>query len=322
MRAVRCRDGGVELVEIPPPSGEGVRIRIRSAGICGSDLHMVSSDVFPIQATLGHELAGVAADGTAVAIEPIQPCGECPACRCGDYQRCVRGPAMVMGSVLEGGMADEVLVPERCLVPLPGGLRVEDACLVEPVAVAVHGFVQLGLRGDQRVAVVGGGSIGLAALAVARASGAPVELLARHEAQLEAAARLGGTPVAEAEAEAADVDSSFDVVVDAAGTASSLARCVRLAKPGATLLLLASYWKGMELPGFELCMKEIRILPSMMYGRRSVGRDIDIAASVLASNPAIASTLITHRFPLDAAVEAFETAAARSTGAIKVVLEP
>ena len=78
----------------------------------------------------------------------------------------------------------------------------------------------------------------------------------------------------------------------------------------------------MELPGFELCMKEIRILPSMMYGRRSVGRDIDIAASVLASNPAIASTLITHRFPLDAAVEAFETAAARSGGAIKVVLEP
>jgi len=322
MRAVRCCDGAVEVVDVPAPTGEGVRVRVRSAGICGSDLHMVGSEVFPIQATLGHEFAGLAEDGTPVAIEPLQPCGECDACGRGDYQRCVVGPSMVMGTVLDGGMADEVVVPARCLVRLPGGLRVEDACLVEPVAVAVHGFVQLGLRGDQRVAIVGGGSIGLAGLAVARASGAPVTLVARHAAQLEAAEKLGGVPVAEAQAEGEGLDSSFDVVVDAAGTTSSLERCVRLARPGATLLLLASYWEGMTLPGFELCLKEVRVLPSMMYGRRSVGRDVDIAAAVLAANPQIATTLITHRFPLDAAAEAFEAAGSRGGGAIKVVLEP
>ena len=124
MRAVRCCDGGVEVVDVPAPTGEGVRVRVRSAGICGSDLHMVGSDVFPIQATLGHEFAGLAEDGTAVAIEPLQPCGECAACGRGDYQRCVGGPSMVMGTVLDGGMAAEVVVPARCLVRLPGGLRV------------------------------------------------------------------------------------------------------------------------------------------------------------------------------------------------------
>ena len=136
---------------------------------------------------------------------------------------------------------------------------------------------------------------------------------------LIAAERLGGRALAESDADAA---GGYDVVVDAAGTASALARCVALARPGGTLLLLASYWEGMELPGFLLCMKEVRVVPSIMYGRRSVGRDIDIAASVLAVDPAIAGTLITHRFPLDAATEAFETAAARGGGAIKVVLEP
>jgi threonine dehydrogenase-like Zn-dependent dehydrogenase len=281
---------------------------------------MIGSTEFPVSATLGHEFAGVTDDGIPVAVEPIQPCAACEPCRAGDYQRCVLGPGMVMGLSLEGGMADEVRVPQRCLVPLPAGLRVQDACLVEPIAIAVHGFVQIALRGDQRVAIVGGGSIGLAALAVARASGANVDLIARHASQAEAAERLGGRALSEADTDA--TDSSYDVVVDAAGTSSALARCVELVRSGGTLLLLATYWEGLELPGFSLCQKEVRVVPSMMYGRRSVGRDIDIAASVLAADPSIASTLITHRFPLDAAVEAFEVAAARDRGAIKVVLEP
>ena len=319
MRAVRCCEGRVEVVDVPAPSGDGVRVRVRSSGICGSDLHLITSTEFPVHATLGHEFAGVTDDGTPVAIEPLLPCGECGFCVSGDYQRCVIGPTMILGTALDGGMADEVIVPERCLVPLPGGLRVEDACLVEPTAVAVHGFVQIDLKGDQRVAIVGGGSIGLAAVAVARASGARVDLVARHAAQLEAGERLGARPIGEGDA--ADA-GDYDVVVDAAGTKSALERCVELARPGGTLLLLASYWEGMELPGFALCMKEVRVVPSAMYGRRSVGRDVDIAASVLANRPEIARTMITHRFPLDAAPDAFATAADRGSGAIKVVLEP
>jgi len=318
MRAVRCCDGGVEVVDLPAPMGEGVRVRVRSAGICGSDLHLVGNTQFPIQATLGHEFAGVTDDGTAVAIEPLQPCGECEHCTSGSYQHCVRGPAMIMGTMLEGGMAEEVVVPERCLVPLPGGLSVADACLVEPTAVAVHGLLQVGLNGAQRVAVVGGGSIGLAAVAVVRASGASVDLVARHDAQRAAGERLGATSRSEND----QANGTYDIVVDAAGSASSLEQCVTLARPGGQMLLLATYWDGMSLPGFALCMKEIRVVPSSMYGRRSIGRDIDIAASVLASNPAIGATLITHRFPLDVAREAFETAASRSSGSIKVVLEP
>jgi L-iditol 2-dehydrogenase len=312
MRAVRCREKSVEVVDVPAPTGSGVRVRIRSAGICGSDLHMIDAG-FPLPHTLGHEIAGVTEDGTPVAIEPLIPCGRCGYCRTGAYNLCERGASAVIGVARDGGMAEEIRVPERCLVPLSRAARPADACLVEPLSVAVHGLRRAGLRGDQRVAIVGGGSVGLCALAAAGASGAEVGLVARHDAQIEAGARLGATP---------SVDGGYDLVIDAAGTASALQRAVELCRPDGTLLLLATYWSGLTLPGFALCLKEIRVVPASMHGRHGVARDVDVAAALLAARPEVADALITHRFPLDAAREAFATAADRKSGAIKVVLEP
>lgn len=311
MRAVRCREGQVELVDLPAPRGDGIHVRIRSAGICGSDLHLLGSGL-PLPHTLGHEMAGVAPDGRAVAIEPLLPCGACAPCRSGSYNLCERGPSIVIGLAHDGGMADEIVVPERCLVPLPAAVAAGDACLIEPLAVAIHGMQRAGLRGDTRVAIVGGGSIGLCAVAVARAAGAEVALLARHDAQRAAGERLG----------AVAPSGSYELVVDAAGTKSALADALALCRPGARLLLLGSYWDGFELSGLLLCMKEIDVVPASMYGRRGAARDVDVAAATLAARPEIARTIITHRFPLDAAAEAFRTAADRRSGAIKVVLEP
>lgn len=311
LRAVRCTGGGVEVVEVAAPSREGVRVRIRSAGICGSDLHMVAGGAV-LPKTLGHEMAGTTADGTPVAIEPLEPCGTCERCREGAYNLCDLGPASIFGVAQDGGMADEMVVPERCLVRLPAGLAPEDACLAEPLGVAVHGMRRAGLRGDQRVAIVGGGSIGLCAVAAATSSGASVDLVARHDHQREIGERLG----------AGETSGSYDLVVDGAGTKSALARAVELCRPGGTLLLLGTYWEGLELPGFAVCMKEIDVVPSSMYGRHGAARDFDVAAGILAARPEITGTLITHRFPLDAAAEAFAAAGDRAAGAIKVVLEP
>jgi threonine dehydrogenase-like Zn-dependent dehydrogenase len=314
MRAVRCREGAIEVVEVPAPrADQGVRVRIRSAGICGSDLHLLAGQFGPIRHTLGHELAGVAAGGRPVAIEPLLPCGECAGCRSGDYNLCVRGPGMLIGVGLDGGMCDEIVVPERCLVPLPGAVAPGDACLIEPLAVAIHGLRLARLRSDQRVAVVGGGTLGLCALAAATSAGAEVALVARHDAQRAAGERLG----------ARAPSGSYDLVVDAAGTRDALARAVELCRPGATLLLVATYWGGLlELPGFAVCLKEVRVQPASLYAREGAARDVDVAAAILATRPEIARALITHRFPLDAAAEAFRTAADRASGAIKVVLEP
>jgi threonine dehydrogenase-like Zn-dependent dehydrogenase len=311
MRAVRVTDKGIEVVDVPAPTGDGVKVRIRAAGICGSDLHMLEHGYHP-PVTLGHELAGELADGTPVAIEPLAPCGRCPYCVAGDYNLCRTEPALIIGIMRDGGMADELLVPRRCLVPLPAGVAARDACLVEPLAVCLHGFRKIGLRGGQRVAVVGAGSIGLLAVAAARAAGADVGLVSRHATQAGAGERLGATPAT----------GEYDIVVECAGTESALQTCCEIVRPGGKLLLLSSYWEGLSLPGFLVMLKELQVQSSSMYGRHAAGRDVDGAAALLAAAPELPRTLITHRLPLDAAPEAFRIARDRKAGAIKVVLEP
>jgi threonine dehydrogenase-like Zn-dependent dehydrogenase len=313
MRAVRCAEGHIHLVEIDRPSGEGVRVKVAAAGICGSDLHLVTAG-FPLVSTFGHEISGVTENGTPVAIEPLAICGTCPACLSGAYNHCVIGSfAATIGVGRDGGMADEVIVPVRCLVPLPSGLNVADACLAEPLAVAVHGIAQIGLKSTDRVAVIGGGSIGLSAVAVAREIAADVALSARHDAQRRAGEILGAK---------LETSGDYDVVIECAGTSESMADAARLARPGATVLMLATYWEGLTVPAFEVAGKELRVVGSASYASNGPVRDIDIAAAILARNPKIAASLITHRMPLDSAVEAFAVARNRSAGAIKVVLTP
>lgn len=311
MKAVRYAGGGVAVTDVPEPSGEGVDVRVVSAGICGSDLHMTG---FGITATIGHEFAGLLPDGTPVAVEPLAPCGTCPPCAGGRYNHCTTGPGMVLGVGRDGGMAERARVPAAALVPLPAGVRVQDACLVEPLAIAVHGIRRAALNGSERVAVIGGGTIGLTGVAAARATGARVDLSARHDAQRAAGERLGAGTI--------DPDAGYDVVIDAAGTTESLEQAVALARPLGTLLILSTFWEGMTMPGMALCMKEIDVLPASMYARHGPSRDIDAAAALLATQPGIARAIITHRFPLDGAAEAFRVAADRRAGAIKVVLEP
>ena len=315
MRAVRVHGGRVEVdeVAVPDRDGNSVRIRVRSAGICGSDLHLIDAGIVEAAAvTLGHEVAGITDDGTPVAIEPLAPCGVCGPCTDGDYNLCRTGGAMLFGIGRDGGMADEMWVPARALVPLPAGVDVRDASLVEPLAVVVHSFRRAAVRPGQRVAVIGGGAIGLCAVAVGRALGCEVGLAARHDHQAAAGERLG----------AAEVSGEYDVVIEAAGSESALASAVDLAKPSAQVVIPGIYWGPVALPGLTMCLKQVSLCPTTLYGRHAGGRDVDNAAALLATTPTLAPTLVTHRFPLEAAREAFEAAASRSTGAIKVILEP
>jgi 2-desacetyl-2-hydroxyethyl bacteriochlorophyllide A dehydrogenase len=314
MRAVRANGKQVAVVDVPAPAGDGVRVRVASAGICGSDLHMLAGG-FLGATVLGHEIAGVLDDGTPVAVEPLSPCGACGACVRGDYNLCERGIGIIHGVGRDGGMAEEMRVPARALVRLPAGVALRDACLVEPLAVVVHALRRARLMGGERVLVVGGGAIGLCAVAAAHAAGAEVALEARHDAQRAAGERLGARV-------AAAGGGGYDVVVDAAGTESSFACAAERARTGGRIALAGTHWEPVRFPGFTACLKEVDVHPASLYGRTGAMRDVDAAAALLAATPELPRTVITHRFPLAAASEAFATAAARQSGAIKVVLEP
>lgn len=311
MKAIRAAGRGVEVVDVDRPKGDGVRVRVRSVGICGSDLHMLESG-FPLSSILGHEIAGETSDGRAVAIEPIVPCGRCDGCQRGDYNLCTDGVGIFIGTGRDGGMAEEMLVPERCLVPLPNAIPVTDACVIEPLAVAMHALRRARMSAGDRAVVVGGGTIGLCTVAAIRAMGASVALAARYDAQRAAGERLG----------AERSSDGYDICFEASGTVEGFAQASELCRPGGRIVLVGTFWQGCDMPAMTLCMKEVDVVPSSAYASAGPIRDIDIAATLLASQPVIAQTLITHRFPLEAAPEAFRMAGRRSEGAIKVVLEP
>ncbi len=312
MRAVRVTTDGVQVDAVPDPTGAGLRLQVATSGICGSDLHL--AELGMLAATPGHEFAGILDDGRRVAVDPSAPCGACDQCRAGAAHRCRTGPQRALGVAADGGMADTVLVDEAMLVALPDALSLGDACLIEPLGVAVHGL-RIGPVGpDARVAVVGGGTIGLAAVAAAVGLGCTqVGLVARHPHQQAAGERLGAS---------SHLEDEYDVVVEAAGTESALAEAAARACPGGTVVCVSTQWRPVTFPGLPALMKELSFRWSYTYGSHAGRRDLDDAAALLARDPEIAATLVTHRFPLDDAREAFRVAADRGAGAIKVVLEP
>ena len=206
--------------------------------------------------------------------------------------------------------------PPSSLVPLPPGLAVRNASLVEPAGVAWHAVWVGGIGPDVEVAIVGGGAIGLLVAAAARSMGASVALAARHPHQVEAGERLGAVPIGVNERE-------YDVVVEAAGTPSALARAVELVRPGGTVVYTGVFGSEvLPLPFLPAFLKEAVAVPSMAYCRHDGGRDVEHAAAMLAAQPEIVDILVTHRFALGDAPEAFRVAADRSAGAIKVIVEP
>jgi threonine dehydrogenase-like Zn-dependent dehydrogenase len=310
VRAVRNTDSGIAVVQVDEPDGEGTRLDIVASSICGTDLNFIDMGLSGF--TLGHEFAGTAADGRAYAVEPTLYCGECDQCRAGATQRCTSALQGNLGIFRDGGLCDAITVPDSALVALPEPLDVRDACLIEPAAVAWHGVRRANLQPGERVAVVGGGSIGLLAVAAARRMGFDVDLEARHPHQVLAGERLGaGRPI-----------GLYDAVIDAAGSESGLARCAELARPEGRMVLLGVYHQLVPLPGVASLVRELTIVNAMAYGRHDGIREVDEVASMLAHDPDIAKTVITHRFPLDDVAEAFRVAGDRASGAIKVVLEP
>ncbi|MCH2172559.1 alcohol dehydrogenase catalytic domain-containing protein [Myxococcota bacterium] len=312
MKCVRRTERGIEVEDHPVPDHEGVRIHVRSVGICQTDVNLARMG--PMPHTLGHEFAGELEDGTPVGVEPMIPCGDCDQCQCGDYLYCKTGYQMIVGIGHDGGMADQVVLPQRCLVPLPRGLEARDACLIEPLAVNLHSLALAGFKSGERVCVVGAGltGFGLLAAAAAKFRGAVVDLDPEHDHGAAAAQRLGiGT----------DPTGHYDIVMEANGSEASIEKAAQWCRPAGTVLLVAGYYSDKRLSVQTYVAKELRMVWGTWYGHHAAGRSVDSAAALLARQPTIAAELISHRMPLDAATEAFALIESQ-TPSLKVVLEP
>ncbi len=157
-------------VEEPTLREQEVLVKVRAAGICGSDIPRIyQTGAYSHPLIPGHEFSGevvkvgaladTALQGQRVGIFPLIPCRTCPPCRKMQYEMC--RSYSYLGSRQDGGFAEYTAVPQENLIPIPDSVTFEDAAMLEPMAVAVHAMRRIGVNADDHVAICGVGTIGL-----------------------------------------------------------------------------------------------------------------------------------------------------------------
>ncbi len=262
--------------EPDPQANEDVIVRVAACGICGSDLHAYhgTDERRPPPQILGHEAAGTATvgafKGRRVAINPLVTCGTCENCLAGRSHVCPTRQVLSM-MPRPGAFAELVRIPERNLVAVPDGMPIELAALTEPMAVGYHA-VNISQRSlwkplpAARIAIIGGGAIGLCVAQVLASRGARnIHIAETSEARRARIAKAGRFAVYDPASADAPADVSMDLVVDAYGGAASRKEASRLAAPGGVLthIGLSSGDGGLDIR--KMTLQEISVLGSYCY---------------------------------------------------------
>jgi L-iditol 2-dehydrogenase len=307
-----------------PRPGESV-VRVEAVGVCGSDLHWYEEGAIgdvglSAPLVVGHEFAGVVEDGPMagrrVAVDPAIPCERCEICREGNPNLCPDVRFAGHGSC-DGGLRQYLPWPTHRLHALPDSLDGVAGALLEPLGVAIHA-VDLGHVGvGTRVAIVGCGPIGLLLGQVSAAAGASVALAVDPLEHRRAAAARAGAEVVIAPDEIDSWDGAeVDVAFEAAGPDRAVDVALRVARPGARVVL-AGIPSGDETT-FSASIARRKGLTLVLVRRM---KDVYPRGLRLVEAGAVdVQSLVTHRFPLDRVGEAFDVAAARE--GLKVVVEP
>ncbi len=320
--------GDVRVGEMPDPTpgpGESL-VRITSVGLCGSDLHWFAEGAIGDAAltrplVLGHEIAGVVVSGSwagrTVVLDPARPCGDCRECTTGLEHMCTFMSFAGHGQT-DGGLRELMAWPDRRLHRLPDGYDGAVGSLLEPLGVAVHSADLAHLRHGWRVAVVGGGPIGLMLIQLAVMSGCEVVAVEPLAHRRDAAHRAGAAVVIapdEATPESA-FDSTCDVAFEVSGADDGLRRAGLLVRPGARILLVgipdedSTTFQASLLRRKGLTLACVRRMTDSAYSRA-----ISLGSQGVVNLP----WLVSHRYPLADAAKAFETAAHRE--GLKVVID-
>ncbi len=346
----------LRLVALPEPTRpQGFeRLKVRLAGICGSDLALLYgkqaptlSGMFSFPAVLGHEVLAELG-GVRVVVNPLLSCLErglpdCPACARGDDHLCenVAEGSLAPGMLgfcrdLGGGWAERMVAHRERIFPVDERVPDERAVLAEPIAVVLHGLRQAWGRGDgfewpSRLLVIGAGSIGLLAIRLLRTLGyaGPLYAVARHPRQAELAQRLGASQIfssAQAAQQAAGARryqgilgatswrGGFEGVIEASGSPGGLQQASWAVREGGRVLLL-----GAPATAFHdfspYWFREIGLFGSYTYSWDDFAQTVKLLPELEGLE-----ALVTHRFPLEAWPDALQTAVRRR--GIKVVFKP
>ncbi len=335
MKALVCATPGQIALETRPVPARGpgeVLIRIRRAGICGTDFNIFAGH-HPFLAyprLIGHELSGTVEDapegsrfvpGQIVAIIPYIACGTCHACQ-NDKPNCCMNIA-VLGVHKDGGMCEWLAVPE-INVQSVDGLTLDQAATVEFLAIGAHAVRRAGAIAGRKVLVVGAGPIGLATALMASIAGAKVTLGDLDSDRLSLAAAtipLDATLVADqsfaASAQAATNGAGYDAVFDATGNRTSMERGFALVAHGGTYVFAGLIKDDITFSDPEFHKREI----TLMASRNATAEDFAHVITSIRTGLVPVGALLTHRTSLDDAAQNLSHWASHRTGLIKALIE-
>jgi 2-desacetyl-2-hydroxyethyl bacteriochlorophyllide A dehydrogenase len=327
------KEPGVEVIDTSPdPVGENqVRLKMRAASICGSDLGFY--DFTPayerfakVPIVMGHEFAGEVSEvggkvgaykeGDRVSCESVIYCGTCPNCRSGRTNICEN--FKVFGMQVNGGFSEYVTADSRFIHSLPDDLGFVEAGVVEPLSVVVNALTDVARPGHwKNAAIVGPGPLGLLSGEVLRAMGVSDTLvvgISIDEIRLGIAKKLGHAVVNSSESDAFEASKSFtggrgfEVVVVAAGAPAALRTGLLIASKGGQVVVLGIFPEEVPLPISDAVRRQVSIAGS--YGSSWI--HYERAIRLLSAGKVRAKEIVTHQFRLDQAKEAFETAKSRT----------
>ena len=316
----------VELrdLSVPPPPADGLRLRVDAVGICGSDLHAFKGHDPrrnpPL--VLGHEFVGTALDGPRAGqrftANPIVPCGSCRYCLQNRSNLCSQ--RSMIGMNLAGAFAEQLNVPERCLVALPATLSDRGAALAEPAATVVHALalaarVMAQPMSDTRALVLGAGAIGLLAVLLLRSRGvAALQVVETNPLRAQALQRATGIEAIDG---AAAVASEYDLVFDAVGVAATRDIAIAAAAPGSVVAHVGLGDWASALDWRALTLREITLVGCYTY----TTADIEAAVAALDRGDFGDLAWVEERPLAEGAVAFADLVAGRVAGA-KILLRP
>ena len=318
---------------VPPGPGE-VTMQVRAVGLCGSDLHWYAEGSIGDAALdepliIGHEFSGVIADGPRsgerVVADPFDPCERCEPCRAGRSNVCT-GSTRFAGFVgTDGALRSTMPWPGHLLHTIPDTIGMDEAALLETLGIALHALDLGAVPDGGRVGVYGCGPIGLLLVQLARRSGASVVVATDRLAHRTAAAcAMGATdgfvvpePGPELVLEEDGRHRIVDVAFEVAGDDDALADAIAAVRPGGRVVLVGI--PDGDRSTFRAAAARRKEL-TLQLSRRMLPADLTRAIGLVASGEIDLSGLISHRFPIAEAGQAFAVAASRR--GLKVVVDP
>jgi L-iditol 2-dehydrogenase len=311
----------------PQPGVDEQLVHVKAVGICGSDLHWfaeagIGDAQLDYPLVLGHEFAGVTESGEPVAVDPAISCGTCEFCQRGHPNLCER-LRFAGHSNQDGALREWLAWPQKCLFPLPDSLTSADGAMLEPLGVAIHAADLAKLRPGMAVGVFGCGPIGLLIVQLARLSGASTILatdLLSHRAEAakgfgaELAFLIEGKPDM-SQMLAATGGRGVDVAFEAAGEQEAVDDAFAAVVPGGKVILAGIPAEQRTSFSASTARRKGLTIKLVRRMKHTYPRAIELVTKGLVD----VRSIVTHRFPLDQAAEAFQLAARRE--GLKVVVE-